>query len=268
MYTVKQLSELAEISVRTLHYYDEIGLLRPTQVKPNGYRYYDDNALLKLQQILFYREIGLELMQIKEVMERPDFDLVTALRSHREILNEKIARLKKLVSTVDHTIIHLIEGTEMSKKQMFQAFSDEQQKEYEREIRLQYGPDLVKESVRRWNSYASVQKEAIFQEGNEIYTDMIAAIEQGLSPESTEVQAILVRWHNHIRHFYEPPIEVLRGLGDLYNDHPDFKKNFDAMHPDLAQFMREGIVKYVDDLETAEIVRLLSDDDANKRLSR
>jgi len=78
MYTVKQLSELAEVSVRTLHYYDEIGLLKPSKVGANGYRYYDDAALLRLQQILFYREIGLELMQIKEILDSPDFDLVAA----------------------------------------------------------------------------------------------------------------------------------------------------------------------------------------------
>ena len=83
MYTVKQLSELAQVSVRTLHYYDEIGLLIPSQVGANGYRYYDDAAVLRLQQILFYREIGMELMQIKDVLDSPGFDLVTALKSHR-----------------------------------------------------------------------------------------------------------------------------------------------------------------------------------------
>src|SRR5689334_7076537 len=101
MYTVKQLSELAEVSVRTLHYYDEIGLLHPVQVGTNGYRHYDDAALLRLQQILFYREIGLELSQIKEILDSPDFDVLVALRSHRNILQEKISRMEELVNTVD-----------------------------------------------------------------------------------------------------------------------------------------------------------------------
>ena len=148
MYTVKQLSDLAQVSVRTLHYYDEIGLLRPSQVGTNGYRYYDNNALLRLQQILFYREIGMELMQIKDVLDSPDFDLVTALKSHRAALLEQSERLLNLVSTVDNTIKHLQGEGEMSKRQLFQAFSDEKQKDYEREIRLQYGPDTVNQSVK------------------------------------------------------------------------------------------------------------------------
>ncbi len=86
MYTVKQLSDLAGISVRTLHYYDEIGLLRPSKVGENGYRYYDDAALLRLQQILLYREMGLELAQIKPILDSPDFDLLDALRTHRRAL--------------------------------------------------------------------------------------------------------------------------------------------------------------------------------------
>lgn len=83
MYTVKQVAELAGVSVRTLHHYDQIGLLKPSQIGANGYRYYDDDALLRLQQILFYRELGLELAQINDVLNRPDFDVLTALKSHR-----------------------------------------------------------------------------------------------------------------------------------------------------------------------------------------
>ncbi|GEM_PF-3597172 len=88
MYTVKQLSDLAEVSVRTLHYYDEFSLLHPSKIGSNGYRYYDEAALLRLQQILFYREIGLELAQIKDILDQPDFDLTSALTSHRATLAE------------------------------------------------------------------------------------------------------------------------------------------------------------------------------------
>src|SRR5678815_5477992 len=101
MYTVKQLSDLADITVRTLHHYDEIDLLKPSKVGANGYRYYDDAALLRLQQILFYREIGLELMQIKDILDSPDFDLLSALRSHRAAIQEKTKRLNSLISTID-----------------------------------------------------------------------------------------------------------------------------------------------------------------------
>ena len=265
MYTVKQLSDLAQVSVRTLHYYDEISLLTPSQVGGNGYRYYDDNALLRLQQILFYREIGMELMQIKDVLDSPNFDLVTALKSHRAVLLEKSERLLNLVNTVDSTIEHLQGAKTMSKRQLFQSFSDGKQKEYEREIRLQYGPDTVNQSIKKWNGYTKAQQQNVIDEGNQIYTEIAGAIDAGKPAQSEDVQVILQRWHQHIRYFYEPTLDILRGLGELYTSHPDFIANFAKIHPDLAEYMRAGINQYVDDLEYAEIERMLAEDEARKQ---
>lgn len=261
MYTVKQLSDLAQVSVRTLHYYDEIDLLRPSQVGQNSYRYYDDGALLRLQQILFYREMGMELMQIKDILDSPDFDVLSALRSHRTMLQDKIERLQNLVGTVDSTLRHLMGEEDMSKKQMFEAFSEEKQKHYERVARLQYGPDLVNESVKRWNRYTKAQKDQIMAEAGEIYSDMVKALEADLSPQSPEVQAILERWHQNLRNFYEPTLEVLRGLGDGYNTDPEFIATFTKMHPELPAYLQQGITEYVDALEYAEIERLLAEDE-------
>src|SRR5258708_10249594 len=137
LYTVKKLSDLAGVSVRTLHYYDEIGLLSPSQVGANGYRLYDDAALLRLQQILFYREIGLQLTQIKDILDRPDFDLLVALRSHRSVLQDKIDRMQKLVSTVDSTIMHLVGEVDMNKRRLLEAFGEKKQAEDQRPSRLQ-----------------------------------------------------------------------------------------------------------------------------------
>lgn len=260
MYTVKQIADLASVSIRTLHYYDEIGLLSPSMVGTNGYRYYDDSTLLRLQQILFYREIGLELMQIKELLDKPDFDLLRALRSHRIVLGEKMTRLHDLMTTVDDTILHLLGGKTMSKKQLFQAFSDEKQKEYEREARLQWGPDIVNKSIKLWNSYTDAQKKAIGEEGNQVYSDIVDALETGKDPNSPEVQEIFKHWHQHLHYFYEPTLEILRGLGETYNTHPEFIANFQRLHVDLPQYLQEGIRQYVDDLETAEIERMLQED--------
>ena len=264
MYTVKQLSDLAGVSVRTLHYYDEIDLLHPAKIGANSYRYYDDAALLRLQQILFYREIGLELMQIKDVLDSPDFDLVTALRSHRGALEEKINRLESLVDTVNNTIMHLSGEGDMSKKQLFEGFSEEKQNDYEREARLQWGPDLVNESIKRWNSYSKEQQQAIQEQGGQIYTEIAEALEAGKVPQSAEVQALLERWHDHMRHFYEPSLDILRGLGEGYRTHPDFITFFQQIHPGLPDYLAEAITQYVDDLETAEIERMLAEDSANR----
>jgi DNA-binding transcriptional MerR regulator len=264
VYTVKQISKLAGVTVRTLHYYDEIDLLKPTKVGKNNYRYYDDGALLRLQQILFYREIGLELTQIKDILDSPDFDILVALRSHRRVLQEKMKRLEKLVSTIDSTMMHIVGEINMSKKQMFEAFSKEQEKEYEREARLTYDPNLVNESYRRWNSYSQAEKDAIFAEGNLIYTSIAAAMEAGKKPIDDEVQKWVERWHNHIRNWYEPTLEILRGLSELYTTDPRFRGNYEKLHMDLPEYLKEAIVEYVDLLETAELEQMLAEDEAKR----
>ncbi|GAB4578032.1 MAG: transcriptional activator Mta [Anaerolineales bacterium] len=246
-YTVKQLSELAGVSVRTLHYYDEISLLKPPLVGQNNYRYYDDDSLLRLQQILFYREMGLELTQIKDILDAKNFDLVSALQTHRQTLQAKIERLNTLIQTVDVTIMHIIGEVNMSKKNIFEGFNEEKQKQYEEEATNLWG-EGVKETVKLWNSYGKERQQEILAEGGAIYADIAANMDK--APESEEIQAMLVRWHEHLRYFYEPSIETLGGLGDMYHDHPDFNATFTAIHPDLPGFLKKAIAHYVDVLET------------------
>ncbi len=261
MHTVKRLATLAGVSVRTLHYYDEIGLLTPTEIGAhNGYRYYDDAALLRLQQVLFYRELGLELAEIKAILDDPRFDLITALRSHRDALQGRVERLHRLIRTVDSTLMHLIGDVTMDNKKLFEPFDDETQRQYEREIRLSYNADLVDESRRRWNSYSEAEKQRVMDEGNALYDEIVEALKAGHPSDSDAVQALFRRWHEHLRYFYEPPLEVLRGLGDLYTTHPDFIARFQALHPDLPDYLKAGIEAYTDALETAVIARMLADD--------
>ena len=152
----------------------------------------------------------------------------------------------------------------MGKTQVFKAYSQEAQKDNERLARLQYGPEKVNESVKRWNNYAEAQREAIMEEGNRIYSDLAEAIEAEKPPQDEDVQAILERWHQHLRYFYEPTLEILRGLGQLYNSHPDFMANFQQLHPELPVYLYEAIDHYVDDLEYTEIERLLAEDEAGR----
>jgi DNA-binding transcriptional MerR regulator len=242
-YTVKQLSSLAGISARTLHYYDEIGLLKPETVGANGYRYYGDESLLRLQQILFYRELGMPLEAIKEILAGPDFDAIKALESHRTALLQQSERLGRLIQTVDDTILHLKGLKIMSQKQLFQAFSEEQQAEYAHQAEEMYDPETVRASNRRWKSYSAEQKQRILDEGGQIYRDLIAAMPKGAA--SPETQACVERWRRHMDYFWTPNLEQLAGLADLYNDDPRFKANFDQMDPRLAEFMREAVTVYV-----------------------
>jgi DNA-binding transcriptional MerR regulator len=253
-YTVKQLAEIAGVSVRTLHYYDEIGLLNPSARSEAGYRQYDETAVFRLQQILFYREIGLDLQQIKEILDDPDFDLVSALQTHRHTMQGKIKRLQTLIQTVDTTILHLIGEIDMSDENIFEGFSKEKQQQYEKEAVDNWG-DTAKESIKLWNSYSEERKQEIMEEGSAIYQEIVANMDKG--PDSPEIRALLVRWHEHLRYFYEPTIEVLGGLGDMYHDHPDFNATFTKVHPDLPGFLKEAIAIYVDELETRWLEREL-----------
>ena len=132
----------------------------------------------------------------------------------------------------------------MTKRQLFEAFSDEQQAEYEKEIAHKYDPATVKESQRKWKSYSAADKQRIADEGNAAYESILAAMPKGAA--SPEAQAGVVRWRRHIEYFWVPDDEQLLGLAELYNDDPRFKANFDKLDPRLAAFMREAVQVYVE----------------------
>jgi DNA-binding transcriptional MerR regulator len=243
MFTVKQLSKMAGVTPRTLHHYDDIGLLRPSRVGDNGYRYYGEEALLKLQQILFYRELDFPLDDIKKIMGRRDFDVLGALQSHKDALQKQAARLNRLLATVDNTIQHIKGEKIMSQKGLFEGFSEEEQEKYALEAEQLYDPETVRESNRKWKAYSAAKKEAIMAEGSAVYQDMIAAMPKGAS--SAGVQAIVERWRKHMDYFWTPNLEQLLGLATGYKDDPKFRANFDKMHPSLAEFMLEAVKVYV-----------------------
>ena len=247
MFTVKQLSTLAGITPRTLRYYDRIGLLKPSRVGTNGYRYYDERALLKLQQILLYRELELPLERIREIVNQPGFDPLAALEGHKLELARRRARLEHLITTVDDTILHLKGKKEMSNKQLFAAFSEEEQAEMEKEAMQLYDPEIVKASNRKWKAYSAEEKKRILDEGNALYLEIVAAIPSG--PDSTAAQAGVERWRRHMDHFWTPNPEQLVALAQHYNLDPRFKANFDKIDPRLAEFMGEAVKIYVERLK-------------------
>jgi len=243
MFTVKQISKLAGVTPRTLHHYDDIGLLKPSRIGDNGYRYYGEESLLKLQQILFYRELGFPLEEIKKIMGRRGFDALTALETHKESLSRQMERTKRLLITVDNTIQHIKGEKLMSHKSLFEGFSEEEQEKYAQEAEKIYDPETVRESNRKWKSYSAAKKEAVMAEGRQVYEDMIAALPKGA--ESIEAQAAVEHWRKHMDYFWTPNLEQLLGLAHGYNDDPRFRENFDKMHPQLAEFMLEAVKAYV-----------------------
>jgi DNA-binding transcriptional MerR regulator len=244
MYTVKQLSTLAGVTPRTLHHYDQIGLLKPESIGENGYRYYGEKSMLRLQQILFYRELDMPLDEIKKIMGRRDFDVLAALENHKLELQKRIRRLSHLIETVDKTINHLKGENSMSPKGLFEGFSEEQQEEYAKQAEQMYDPETVRASNRKWKSYSAEKKQAILDEGKQVYLDMIAVMPKGA--DSPEVQAIVERWRRHMDYFWTPNLDQLLALANMYGESPDFKANFDQMHPDLADFMRAAVKIYIE----------------------
>jgi DNA-binding transcriptional MerR regulator len=241
-YTVKQLASLAGVTNRTLHYYDHIGLLQPGAHGDNGYRYYGDEALLRLQQILFYRELGFSLEQIKGILEDPNFDLLQALQAHRLALLERIQQSNRLIETVDRTIKHIKGEIIMSKKDFYSGFDEEKQKEYTRQARERWGDEAMART-RDWNAYTPEQKNDILAEGHEITMGVVANMDK--APESPEVQYWIGRWHQSInKNFYECSLEVFEALGHGYVQDSEFNAFYEKIQPGLAAFMEKAMIHY------------------------
>ena len=243
VFTVKQLSKLAGVTPRTLHHYDAIGLLKPSHVGDNGYRYYGEESLLQLQQILFYRELDVPLEDIKNIMSRRDFDVLGTLESHKDALKKRIERTERLLLTIDNTINHLKGKKLMSQKGLFEGFSEEEQEKLADEAAQKWDAETVHASNKKWESYSEAEKKKILAEGKTLYTDLAAVMSKGAA--SKEAQTIVAHWHKHMQYFWSPNDEQLLGLADLYNDDPRFKANYEKVHPGLAEFMRQAVKVYV-----------------------
>ncbi|MDX9991066.1 MAG: MerR family transcriptional regulator [Anaerolineales bacterium] len=243
MFTVKQLATLAGVTPRTLHHYDQIGLLKPSQIGENGYRYYGAQAALALQQILFYRELGLTLEDIKKIMGRPDFDVLAALESHKTEIARRIRRLEQLVGTVDNTIASLKGQKNMDNKQIFAGFTPEQEERYALEAEEMYDPATVRESNRKWKTYGKEKQQAILAESKQLYIELVAAMPQGA--DAPEVQALIERWRAQMDYFWTPSPAQLLSLAEGYVNDPRFRATYDAIDPKLAEFMLAAVKTYL-----------------------
>ncbi len=252
-YSVSQLAKMAGVSVRTLHHYDQIGLLKPSTRTAAGYRLYGEADLLRLQQILFFKELDLPLSEVADILDDPDFDQVKALEHHRQLLKQQMARLARLLKTIDKTIDRLAEGTmTMTDEELYEGFSKEQAERYRREAREMYDPALVEESERRLRRMSKEQWQAVKAEGDAVTRGLAAVMDR--QPDDDEVQELVARHHAWIENFYPCSAEVYRGLGQGYAQHPDFRAFYDKYRPGLADFMAIAMGRYADNvLETRDV---------------
>ena len=166
-----------------------------------------------------------------------------ALQAHKLALGERVERLNRLIITVEDTIMHLKGKKEMSKKQLFAAFTEEEEKKYAAEAEQLYDPVIVKASQKKWKAYTKDEKQRIGDEGNAAYLAIVAAIPLGAG--SPQAQAGVELWRKHMDYFWTPNLDQLLGLAEMYNTDERFKANFDKFDPHLAEFMLEAVKVYV-----------------------
>lgn len=246
-YTVNKLAKLSGVSARTLHFYDEIGLLKPAYVGDNNYRYYEEEQLLMLQQILFYRELGMPLSEIQGITNSDNFDKIEALQSHRKILEQGIDRSQQMIKTIDRTISHLRGKEIMKDEELYYGFDSETQKEHERKL-VEKGivtQEFLDESNRKTKDWSNKEKNAFIQEGEKIMGALVNAIEKKLPPTSREAQDLMRRHYTWLELSWTPTKESYIGLTDLYQT-PDFRVFFDTRHPELLAFIVESMKIYAD----------------------
>jgi MerR family transcriptional regulator, multidrug-efflux activator len=247
VYTVKRVADLAGLSVRALHHYDEIGVLRPTSVSPAGYRLYADADLERLQQVLFFREIGFGLREIRDMIDSPTFDRRRALDEHRNLLREKRRQLDALIASVERTIEAVDHGTKLEGKAMFEGFDEKQMEQYREEARGRWGKEKVDESWRRAAKYSKADWSLISAETEAIESGIAARTDR--DPTDPEVQSLVDRWFRLINdRYYDCSAEIFRGLGDLYVQDERFMVHYEKRKAGLAAFMRAAMHVYCDRL--------------------
>ncbi len=245
-YTVKQLAVLSGVSVRTLHHYDEIGLLKPASVGANGYRSYGREELLRLQQVLFHRELGFALDEIARLLDAPGFDRVEALKAQKQKLLAAAKRGRRLARTIDETLAALNGETEMNDKALYQGFQPEKQAEYEEWLARRHGDGFRKSlevSKKAMAARSRPELEQLQAEYQSVEDGLAEALKQGSPADSAPVQALIRRHHVWVGHMWgkTPTREGYVSLSQTYSGHPDFVARFEAKAAGLTEYIGHAI---------------------------
>ncbi|HZW81878.1 MAG TPA: MerR family transcriptional regulator [Candidatus Deferrimicrobium sp.] len=245
---MQKLGQMAGVSTRTLRYYDELGILKPARINSSGYRIYGQAEVDRLQQILFYRELGVSLENIKDIVTAPAFDGAQALRDHREKLLEKREQLDLLITNVDKTLA-LTEGRiNMSDKEKFKGFKqklvDDNEKKYGKEVREKYGDDAVNKSNAKVKNMSQEQYDEITKLGNELAETLQAAFQTGdpageLAQKAADLhrQWLSFYWDSYTK-------EAHAGVAQMYVDDERFTAYYDKVQPGTAVFLRDAVHIY------------------------
>lgn len=234
---VKEVSELTGVSVRTLHHYNDIGLLIPDDLTEVGYRIYSDENIATLQQILFFRELGFALKKIKELLTNPEFDREKALELQRKMLIHKRKQLDGMIETIEKTIQNEKGVISMTNEEKFKGF-DFSKNPYEKEARERWGDKAVDDSNRKGAQFGPELGEQM----NRVYFKLAEL--RHLAPASDEAQAGIKEWFDFLNKMGDYSLEAFAGLGQMYVDDERFTKNIDQFGEGLAEFMRNAMEEF------------------------
>jgi len=235
---IKEFAEFTGVSVRTLHYYDEIGLLTPAFVdKSTGYRFYDENSLIRMQEILFYRELDFSLKSIGEILSSPNYDKNKALKEQKHLLTLKKERLERLISAIDGAVKGEI---------VMKAFDNSEFENYKREAKEKWGEtDAYKEHAQRTKNYSKQKWNDLAAGMDHIMAEFALCMRKDETPDSAAVQNLVKLLQNHItENYYLCTHEILAGLGQMYVADERFKNNIDKHADGTAAFICEAIEVY------------------------
>lgn len=249
-YSVKKLAKLAGVSVRTLHHYDRLGLLKPSIRTEAKYRRYGQKELVRLQQILFYKELDFSLAEILALLEDPNFDLLTALKQHKQALQARQNRLSTLLATIDKTILILKgEHVMVTNEELYEGFPKGQA--YRQEAVEKYGTQVVEESDHKLRQLGKSGFDQLKADQQDI-TQTLASLVH-LDPSNAVVQQQITRHYENIRGFWGESVcqsknmaEAYKGLAQLYLDDPRFISQYERTNPTFAHFLSEAMVYFAD----------------------
>ncbi|MFY9174290.1 MAG: MerR family transcriptional regulator [Peptococcia bacterium] len=247
-YTINKLAKLAGISTRTLRYYDELGLLSPIRLSSNGYRIYGQKEVDLLQQILFYRELGLPLEEIKNIIWSKDYDGIAALQGHLSALKAKKEQIELLISNVEKTIASAKGEIIMSDQEKFEGFKrklvEDNEGRYGAEIRAKYGDDVIDRSNAKIKGLTKEQYAELEKLSAEVNETLKAAFAEGdpageLAQKACELHK---KWLCYFWDHYSKEAHI--GLAQMYVDDPRFTAYYDKIAVGCAEFLRDAILIY------------------------
>jgi len=242
-YQIKEFAKLTDVSVRTLHYYDETGLLKPAFVdEQNGYRFYDENSLARMQEILFYRELDFPLKDILKILSSPDYDRKKALEAQKELMILKKNRIEKLISALDDAV----KGVKINMKVFDNSEFEEKREEYACEAKEKWGnTEAYSEFEKKTGSFSTDDIRSLAAGIDEVMAEFAECMKNGSAPDSAEAKDLVRKLQNYITETsYTCTDEILAGLGQMYTADERFRKNIDRHGEGTAQFISDAIDKY------------------------